>query len=201
MPEKSPPFKLSAEHVALDFVNTLDDRYAPTGPRELIPSYADLLRFCRQAGILTQAESARLNGLPAAAQKGAFQEALELRETLARICYGWMEGKPPDFKDRQALEHWTMRCLEHRQLRWREGRLVWEWKRFENEADMPVLLLAQAAVELLTAEPPLRLHACASDTCRWLFLDISRNQTRRWCDMKICGNREKARRFSATHRS
>ena len=35
---------------------------------------------------------------------------------------------------------------------------------------------------------------CASDSCDWLFLDISRNQMRRWCDMKTCGNRDKARR-------
>jgi len=35
--------------------------------------------------------------------------------------------------------------------------------------------------------------------CRWLFLDTSKNHTRRWCDMKVCGNRIKARRFKALH--
>jgi predicted RNA-binding Zn ribbon-like protein len=200
LPEKFLPFKLNAEHVALDFVNTLDDRFASSGPQELIFGYADLLRFCRQAGILTHAECVRLNALPAASQKQALQAALELREILARICYSWLEERSPDSKDRLALEQWAVRCLQHRQLRWRDSRLVWEWKRLENEADMPTLFLAQAAVELLTADPPPRLHACASATCRWLFLDTSRNRTRRWCDMKICGNRAKARRFSAAHR-
>ena len=72
-----PLFKLNAEHVALDFVNTLDDRYASGGPRELLPSYADLIRFCRQAGILTHAEAARLNALPGASQEKALRSAIE----------------------------------------------------------------------------------------------------------------------------
>jgi predicted RNA-binding Zn ribbon-like protein len=60
-------------------------------------------------------------------------------------------------------------------------------------------LLAQSALDLLLAEDTPRLHACASDTCRWLFLDTSKNRTRRWCDMKTCGNRAKARRYNAAH--
>ena len=40
-----------------------------------------------------------------------------------------------------------------------------------------------------------RLKACRSDTCRWAFIDTARNHSRQWCDMKVCGNREKARRF------
>ena len=58
--------------------------------------------------------------------------------------------------------------MEHRELRWRDGRMTWEWKRFEYEAEMPALLLAQAAVELLTADKAPRLRACASGACRWL---------------------------------
>ena len=127
------------------------------------------------------------------------REALALREMLARICYGWLDGRPPAAEDRRAFEQWAVRCIEHRELRWKGGRLVWEWKPFHGRADAPVLLLAQNAVDLLTAADPPRLHACASGTCRWLFLDTSRNRTRRWCDMKICGNREKARRFTAAH--
>jgi len=82
--------------------------------------------------------------------------------------------------------------MQHRELRWRGGRLAWEWKSFRGVAETPVLLLAQAAVDLLTADEPPLLHACASNTCRWLFLDTSKNRTRRWCDMKICGNRRKS---------
>jgi predicted RNA-binding Zn ribbon-like protein len=90
-------------------------------------------------------------------------------------------------------------------LRWKDGHLTWTWKALTGDAEAPALLLAQRALDLLIGgligdEPP-RLHACASDTCRWLFLDTSKNRTRRWCDMKICGNRAKARRYSAAHQN
>ena len=39
------------------------------------------------------------------------------------------------------------------------------------------------------------VRICGADDCLWIFLDTSKNRTRRWCDMKQCGNRMKARRF------
>jgi predicted RNA-binding Zn ribbon-like protein len=38
------------------------------------------------------------------------------------------------------------------------------------------------------------VRECSGDTCGWLFVDTSRNHSRRWCDMEDCGNRAKARR-------
>jgi predicted RNA-binding Zn ribbon-like protein len=195
------PFKLNAEHVALDFVNTLDDRYAPRGPRELLPSYADLIRFCRQAGILTHAEAARLSALPGASQERAQRSAIELRELLARVFYRWVEGRSPAAEDRIALEEWSAACARHRELRWKNEHLEWTWKALATDAEAPALLLAQRGLELLIGDEPARLRTCASETCRWLFLDTSKNRTRRWCDMKICGNRAKARRYSAAHQN
>ena len=195
------PFKLNAEHVALDFVNTLDDRYAPGGPRELLPSYADLIRFCRQAGILTHAEAARLSPLPGASQENALRSAIELRELLARVFYRWVERRSPSAEDRIALEEWSATCARHRELRWKNGHLEWTWKALAADAEAPALLLAQRGLDLLIGDEPPRLHTCASETCRWLFLDTSKNRTRRWCDMKICGNRAKARRYSAAHQN
>ena len=57
----------------------------------------------------------------------------------------------------------------------------------------------KSAIELLTSPDLDRLRICAADTCAWLFLDTTKNRTRRWCDMKVCGNREKMRRFRARH--
>ncbi|HET8527426.1 MAG TPA: CGNR zinc finger domain-containing protein [Gaiellaceae bacterium] len=44
-----------------------------------------------------------------------------------------------------------------------------------------------------------RLKACRSDTCQWAFVDNARNHSRQWCDMAVCGNRAKARRFRSRH--
>src|ERR1700738_882844 len=93
--EKIAVFKLNAEHVALDFVNTLDDRFAAGGPVEKLRSYEHLIRFCRQAGVLTAGEAGRLCALPASAQERGLRAATELRELLARIFYRAVEGRGP----------------------------------------------------------------------------------------------------------
>jgi predicted RNA-binding Zn ribbon-like protein len=45
-----------------------------------------------------------------------------------------------------------------------------------------------------------RLKACPNDSCRWAFYDRSRNRSRTWCAMSVCGNRAKARSYRARHR-
>lgn len=67
----------------------------------------------------------------------------------------------------------------------------------EGTPDYPLLLLSQRISRLLLGAMMERLRACDSPDCRWLFLDTSKNHARRWCDMKLCGNRMKARRFKA----
>jgi len=151
--QKKAPFKLNAENAALDFVNTLDDRFAPGGPHELL------------------------------------------------TVYRLIERRGPASEDRIALEGWAALCRKHRELRWEDDHLAWRWMGLAANPDAPAMLLADLALSLLTEDPPAHLHVCASDTCRWLFLDTSKNRTRRWCDMKICGNRAKARRYSAAHQN
>ena len=60
VPERTEPFQLFADHVALDFVNTLDERYAPDGPKELLTSYERVIAFSEQAGVLNSLEARRL---------------------------------------------------------------------------------------------------------------------------------------------
>jgi predicted RNA-binding Zn ribbon-like protein len=58
--------------------------------------------------------------------------------------------------------------------------------------------VVRSAVELLTSDAASRIGRCADEGCAWLFLDTTRSGTRRWCDMKSCGNRNTVRRFRAT---
>ena len=55
--------------------------------------------------------------------------------------------------------------------------------------------VVRAAVDLLTSDALSHVGRCADSTCAWLFLDTTRSRTRRWCDMRSCGNRSKVRRF------
>ncbi|MBC6461609.1 CGNR zinc finger domain-containing protein, partial [Actinomadura sp. HBU206391] len=46
-----------------------------------------------------------------------------------------------------------------------------------------------------------RLKACQEDTCRWAFMDTSKNRSRAWCSMRVCGNRTKTRAYRARRRA
>ncbi|MGA7911337.1 MAG: CGNR zinc finger domain-containing protein [Candidatus Dormiibacterota bacterium] len=70
--------------------------------------------------------------------------------------------------------------------------------RLEPEVRGVVGALGRVVAALYTAtrdERWSRLKLCGDPTCRWAFYDLSRNHSSRWCDMKSCGNRQKARRF------
>jgi predicted RNA-binding Zn ribbon-like protein len=193
------PFELVAGHVALDLVNTLDNRFCETGPEELLGSYDDLLRFASQSGLLTKRQARKLKRLGASQAKCAevLREVKELREALAAIAYAQLDGKDLSAAALLILEGYFKQASFHRHLTADQLRPVWSWRGLDCQVAAPVWLLAQATVDFLPSDRSSQLRCCASETCRWLFLDTSKNQTRRWCDMKVCGNRMKARRFYA----
>ena len=61
--------------------------------------------------------------------------------------------------------------------------------------------IAKSAADLLTSDRLACVRECAAQNCGWLFMDNSPNQRRRWCNMKICGNRAKARRHYERNRT
>jgi predicted RNA-binding Zn ribbon-like protein len=77
-----------------------------------------------------------------------------------------------------------------------QGGYEWTWLDGESDPFEQILsLVAQSAAELLTGEWVKRLGVCDAHGCLWLFIDKSRNRSRRWCDMADCGNQDKVRRF------
>jgi predicted RNA-binding Zn ribbon-like protein len=199
-------FELCAGHPALDFVNSLDNRFRAAGPTELLSDYAALLEFTRAAGLLDEREARRLaERVPAAAGARALRAARELREALATAFYAHAARHAPAPAVLATLERHFHAAGRHRGLRWDtpgaqadpRGGAHWDRSRFATRAELPVWLLSQAGAELMLSHELTRVRACAADNCRWLFLDTSRNHTRRWCQMQVCGNRMKARRFQA----
>ena len=194
------PFELIAGHPALDLENTLDWRFRDDGPEELLPSYNDLLRFSAQSELLAPKQ---IRQIVRTATESAAADALvacrELREAAADILYAAVDDRTPAASQIKSLERFFKEAREHQRLAWSGSRLVWEWPASEGGAELPLWMLALSTTRLLTSADMGRLRACEKPDCRWLFLDTSKNHTRRWCDMKVCGNRMKARRFQARH--
>jgi predicted RNA-binding Zn ribbon-like protein len=194
-------FELVAGHAALDFVNTLDWRFREGNPEELLGSYGDLLGFMEQAELLTPKQVRQIERTTSVgAATRVLKECKELREALADIFYGHLDGHPGSTAALATLERSFKASRAHQKLVGGRSRVRWDWAGMETEPDFPLWLLALRASELMLSDDAVRVRACDSIECRWLFLDTSKNHTRRWCDMKICGNRMKARRFKAQRR-
>jgi predicted RNA-binding Zn ribbon-like protein len=193
------PFKLYAGHPALELVNTLDLRFSANAT-ELIPAYSDLLRLTAQLRLLTADQARKLTRtIDAKDAQRVLASTIELREALAAVLYSRIDGGKPPAAQVETLEKHFHAAALHRRLRTGNSHLVWSWSGAEQQAEIPLWKLAQAASDLLVSSDAQRIKDCGDPTCRWLFLDLSKNHTRRWCDMKTCGNRMKARRHQARY--
>lgn len=193
-------YQLVAGDAALDLVNTLDWRFRESGALELLTSYDDLLQFTEQGNLLPgrQGRELRRTVSPYAANH-ALEEAKGLREALSDLLYSGLDGKSSSAASLKTLERFFRQAREQTRLIRDGARLKWDWAGAETKPEFPVWLLTRAASRLLLSENVRSVRACDNPECRWLFLDTSKNHTRRWCDMKLCGNRMKARRYKASH--
>ena len=95
---------------------------------------------------------------------------------------------------------WGRRMVNSRLIQDPKG-FRWKLSRDEDALDWILTPILVACIELLTSKDVRRIKKCADGNCSWLFFDRSRNLSRRWCDMKDCGNRSKVKRFYKRRRT
>jgi predicted RNA-binding Zn ribbon-like protein len=200
-------FKLRGGVVCLDFVNTVGSRLTDRSS-EYLRSYEDLLVWGRQAGLLAFEETEGLSRRAALDPEGAqetLSRALALREAIHRVISRTIAGEVQDESDLSALNRELSISLSHLRVMPSGGAYGWDWDRSGDDGgallDSPLWPVAQSAAELLTSPKLGRVKVCAGEGCGWVFLDESRNGSRRWCDSRDCGNRERVRRHLARKRA
>jgi predicted RNA-binding Zn ribbon-like protein len=194
------PFQLHAGHAALELVNTLDDRFTPHA-KELLAGYRDLLRFSEQLQLLNPGEAGRLaTHVTEEEGRRVLAEVIELREALSSLFYGRIDGRRSSSQILEILRAHFRRAAGHRVLETEGQQWTWSWRGVEGDPEYPLWRLAHEAEELIVSPLAGLVKDCGVPTCRWLFLDTSKNHTRRWCSMQTCGNRMKARRFQSAKR-
>jgi predicted RNA-binding Zn ribbon-like protein len=191
-------------HPVLDFVNTVSHWTGPRPVRDYLGDYADLLRWSRDAGVLAAQEARVLARQAAAAPQGAVRacrDARTLRHALHEVLQASIAGRAADPAAARIFDDWYRRAARARCARIdRHGQLHVGWRHdgYDLPLELPLLELAWSAVELMLTVEPGRLKECPADQgCGWLFHDVSKNRSRRWCDMADCGNTAKARRHYA----
>jgi predicted RNA-binding Zn ribbon-like protein len=107
-----------------------------------------------------------------------------------RLC-----GKhSPDATDMMTLNIALASALAVLHIVATEHGFAWAWSRGGEGLDRVLWPVILSTVDLLTSNTLRAVRECAAPNCGWLFLDTTRNRSRRWCDMLVCGNRAKARR-------
>jgi predicted RNA-binding Zn ribbon-like protein len=186
--------------LCLDFVNTVDPRHAPER-HEYLDDYAGLVAWGVHAGAIETSQGERLREVAAGDPAEAGRElgrAIRLREALYSLFSRAGRGQPPAPADLGVLQAELNRAMPHLRLAWSPAGYVREWEHGGPALDQVLWPVTGSAAEMLTHGPLERIRECPGQgTCGWLFLDLSKNASRRWCDMRVCGNRAKARRHYA----
>ena len=189
---------LEGGHLALDFVNTVGGmRDEPPNPEdELLDTYDDFAIWCARLGVISEREAGSLRAAARRderAARRALRRVIELRELLYPIFRTLSEGKDPPLELLDRLRDSDRAALsDARLVAGGADAMEWSWPAPKELTD-PLRPIAHAAVDLLTAGPLDRLKTCGN--CRWVFLDQSRNHSRRWCSMDECGVQMKHARF------
>ncbi|MEE9166987.1 MAG: ABATE domain-containing protein [Candidatus Neomarinimicrobiota bacterium] len=197
------PLKLETGWICLDFANTAE-WHASDHPDEHIGTYRKLVSWARDVGVLENQEAEKI--LQESRQrpvrtKRVHRQAISLRETIYQIFSAVAEDRQPESSNLAALNASLSEALVHLRLLQSEKGFDWGWSGDENALDRILWPIARSAASLLTSDAIERVGECADDRgCGWLFFDMSRNRSRRWCDMKDCGNRNKVRRYYARKR-
>ena len=170
--------ELAGGDLALDLANTRDG-FAPPAS-DYLQTPADVVAWARHAA-----------GLEVDADERVLAQVLDLRETvdaLFRAIAGGGEPPPGALADLMAAHAAA------------PGRLISAGGNYELTWDRDIVgPVAAAAVDLLRTGRLERLKLC--EGCPWLFLDLSRNHSRRWCSMNVCGGTRKMRRYRARKRA
>jgi predicted RNA-binding Zn ribbon-like protein len=189
--------KLIGGNLAIDFANTAD-WHATDNPLERLTTYSGLVYWSWHAGAIDPVTAQRLLAMaqrrPVEAE-AALDRAIRLREALYGIFRALAHDEPVGEAQLAVFNEALAEALARLRVSPREEEFTWEWDGMEGSLSAMLWPVTRSAADLLTSENRGRLGQCADDRgCGWLFMDMSKNHSRRWCSMEDCGNRAKAMR-------
>jgi predicted RNA-binding Zn ribbon-like protein len=191
-----PRFELSGGRLCLDFSNTVSDWFADER-RDRLEDYGALVAFAEQAGAIDPRQARalrRVAGQRPTEAEAAVVRARELRQAIFHVFHALGHGGARHRRRRR--DHQRLSRRARRRLRREAGGWRLDFERDGADLEAPLSPIAVSAAELLTSTRADRVRICGAEEtgCTWLFVDESKNRSRRWCSMSDCGNRAKARR-------
>jgi predicted RNA-binding Zn ribbon-like protein len=175
-------FTFVSGDVALDLTSTVHHRR--TDATELLSGPDDLVRWLTDAGVVDSRVKVGTT---------EFNSALRLREAVYRLAVATHDHGRFETADRKLVNR-LARAVPVRLKLTEDGTA-----QRSGDAEAAIATLARSAIELVTGDLALSIKECAADECTRLYVDSSRKGSRRWCDMRECGNRAKVASFRARH--
>jgi predicted RNA-binding Zn ribbon-like protein len=195
--EDPAPFKWVGGDLSLDFNNTVDWIGLEPQAGEKLTDYGRLVAWAQEGGVVNENASRSLlaarDRRPEAAH-AALESALRTRGLIHRIFFRVLKDPGAVREDLERVNELLAKLPA--QLEYDEDQNTFSWA-WETHDPMTGFLqpVVWSASRLLTSPDIARVKTCTNEDCGWLFLDTSRKHNRKWCEMAVCGNRAKARRF------
>jgi predicted RNA-binding Zn ribbon-like protein len=183
-------------NLALDFVNTRGGPRHGPADSEWLSSYEDFAAWSSRAG-LADPSTPPAETAPRAALLAAFARVQACRDDMYEIFLALADGSAPPEAALRRIQLTYVEALAHGQLTHGTQGCTWTWDPGSGPL-APLWSVVAAAVELLTHGPAGRIKSCHA--CRFMFIDQSKNSSRRWCSMDDCGKTAKIARY-LQHRS
>jgi len=179
--------------LCLDFVNTINSRIMPE--HDYLMAYPDLVQWMRKVGVLSADQA---NVLQTQARhnideaEAALHKALALRDVLYHLFSSIARQSEPPTDVMDSFIALYGEAVSHSQLVRTGSTYTPQWE-VDRSYDAVLWPVAYSAGDLLFSQALSQIKECPG--CGWLFLDTSKNQSRRWCSMNTCGARSKMRRY------
>ena len=175
---------MAANDLIRDFVNTRDI----LDGGEALATPGELAEWCAAQGLVTG---------PVRATAADLRHAIELREALRQLLLANNGVEVDRTGAFDVLD--GVACRARVGLRCRDGAATLQPAATGVKGALGSIVVA---VHTATADGSwARLKACRARDCEWAFVDHAKNQSRAWCSMRVCGNREKARSFRERQRA
>lgn len=190
-------FTLLGGALCLDFVNTKPWSDSEK-PYDFFGDYGALLEWGLQLGLMTSPQAEQRFELAAQQPQQALavlEQTRLVRETIYRLFSSVSNGQEVPAADLGRFNQAWSAALAHLQVVPTQETFLWEWTGTDEALDSLLWPVLHSAAELLISDKQNRIRDC--EGCGWLFLDTTKGGRRRWCDMRLCGNRAKARRHYA----
>ncbi len=191
------PADLVGGDIAIDFINTAAD-WASGDPIDRLGGLEGLADWARVAGLVSPDELLAMKAQAARRPDEAarvFEDATALRGALWRLFEAAAHQRRAGAADLATLKDWTCRARGHQELAQTDDGFRDRWTKDAPILETPVYAIALAAEAVLKDGRLDRIHVCGGDSCEWMFLDNSKNASRRWCSMATCGNSAKVKKF------